>query len=556
MRLTRPVVLLLAVIPGSLIAQEVPLSNWTVPPYRGTTSVQGGLVTMADVTPGIAFVGVSPCRLVDTRQAGFPAGYGVPALAAGAPRNFDLNSDPLCTGIPSGVDAYSLNVTATTTQGPGFILIYPQGGAQPPVSTLNYLANETVANAAIVPAGINGGVTVIAGVSGTNLIIDINGYFSDQYNPGVSFHAVSGTVAPAILGENTSSVVGAIAIRGVITSTTPGLSSTALRGINNGTGTSGIGVWGSHLGGGDGVYGTSANHFGVVGEVSGSPDGASGVVGLATNEVGKTYGVYGQSDSIDVGAAGVFGVDGSGATLAAINVSAGIRGESRGGVGVVGVTEIGLGAAVSGYHVDSSGSVVTHGDLGLVVGSAYGVFSYGDYGGSGAKYFVEPHPNDASKVIRFVSLEGNESGTYFRGRGKFQNGLARIPVPEDFRLVTDPDGLTVQVTPIGELATVAVLKMDLTEIVVKSSRSVEFSYTVNGVRKTHKHLTPIGPGREYMPETPDAKMPLYLTEGQKEMLISNGTYRPDGTVNLETARRLGWDKEWEKRGKPAAQPPD
>jgi hypothetical protein len=49
-------------------------------------------------------------------------------------------------------------------------------------------------------------------------------------------------------------------------------------------------------------------------------------------------------------------------------------------------------------------------------------------------------------------------------------------------------------------------------------------------------------------------MPLYLTEGQKEMLISNGTYQPDGTVNMETARRLGWDKEWEKRGRLAPQP--
>ena len=80
---------------------------------------------MTDVTPGTGFVGVAPCRLVDTRQAGFPAGYGTPALAGGVPRNFDLNSDPLCTGIPAGVASYSLNITATNTQGPGFILIYP-----------------------------------------------------------------------------------------------------------------------------------------------------------------------------------------------------------------------------------------------------------------------------------------------------------------------------------------------------------------------------------------------------------------------------------------------
>ncbi|MBC8647844.1 MAG: hypothetical protein H7X85_11815, partial [Thermoanaerobaculia bacterium] len=68
----------------------------------------------------------------------------------------------------------------------------------------------------------------------------------------------------------------------------------------------------------------------------------------------------------------------------------------------------------------------------------------------------------------------------------------------------------------------------------------------NGVRRSHKHLTPIGPGTEFMPETPDATMPAYLTDVQKEMLISNGTYREDGTVNMETAKRLGWDKVWEK----------
>jgi hypothetical protein len=64
-----------------------------------------GLTTMTDVTSGVGFVGVAPCRLVDTRQAGFPAGYGPPALTQGALRNFDLNSDPLCTGIPAEVEA-------------------------------------------------------------------------------------------------------------------------------------------------------------------------------------------------------------------------------------------------------------------------------------------------------------------------------------------------------------------------------------------------------------------------------------------------------------------
>jgi len=166
---------------------------------------------------------------------------------------------------------------------------------------------------------------------------------------------------------------------------------------------------------------------------------------------------------------------------------------------------------------------------------------------TGTKSFIEPHPTDASRVVRYVSLEGPEAGTYFRGRGKFQNGLAMIEVPEDFRMVTDTEGLSVQVTPIGELATVAVLRIDLDGILVKASRNVEFFFTVNGVRRTQKDWKPIGPGEEFMPRSADARMPAYLAEGQKALLISNGTYNADGTVNRETAERLGWAKTWKER---------
>ncbi len=40
-----------------------------------------------------------------------------------------------------------------------------------------------------------------------------------------------------------------------------------------------------------------------------------------------------------------------------------------------------------------------------------------------------------------------------------------------------------------------------------------------------------------------------LSPEQKRRLIANGTYDPDGTVNTETARRLGWEKAWEDREK-------
>ena len=48
----------------------------------------------------------------------------------------------------------------------------------PPVSTLNFLAGETVANAAIVPLSSDGSVSVVFGVSGGDVILDTNGYYS------------------------------------------------------------------------------------------------------------------------------------------------------------------------------------------------------------------------------------------------------------------------------------------------------------------------------------------------------------------------------------------
>lgn len=83
-------------------------------------------------------------------------------------------------------------------------------------------------------------------------------------------------------------------------------------------------------------------------------------------------------------------------------------------------------------------------------------------------------------------IRKTEAGTYFSGRAKFQNGTARIPVPEHFRIVTNAEGLTVQITPIGAMPNFAVMKMDLNDIVVQASRNVEFSYLVQGFARVSK----------------------------------------------------------------------
>jgi hypothetical protein len=172
----------------------------------------------------------------------------------------------------------------------------------------------------------------------------------------------------------------------------------------------------------------------------------------------------------------------------------------------------------------------------------------GGLAGTGTKSFIEPHPTDPTLAIQYVSLEGPEAGTYFRGRGKFERGMATIAVPETFRMVTAEEGLTIHITPIGEMATFAVVRLGLDEIVVKGSRNVEFCFMVNGVRRAYKEWDPIKSSTlAFRPASSEDSIPDNLSEEERARLIANGTYTKDGKVNLETARKLGWDKAWRKK---------
>jgi hypothetical protein len=160
---------------------------------------------------------------------------------------------------------------------------------------------------------------------------------------------------------------------------------------------------------------------------------------------------------------------------------------------------------------------------------------------------VEPHPADAMKSIHYVSLEGNEAGTYFRGTARTVRGHAVIPVPEDFRIVTDEEGLTVQLTTVGGAATIYVESEDLNQIVVRSSKDVTFHYLVQGIRPDYKNFKPVVDGTDYMPQGPGEILPAAWPEKIKRALISNGTYNADGTVNMSTAEKVGWTKVWADR---------
>ncbi len=143
-------------------------------------------------TAPLHFVGITPCRVADTRGNGFTGQYGAPALTP-AGRNMVITAQ---CGIPADAQAVSFNFTAVNVPAAGFLVAYPTGGAFPPVATMTYNQNTpNLSNAAVVPLGAGGAITVVAAVVNIDLVVDVNGY----YRPGVvtGLNGLSGNVTLA-----------------------------------------------------------------------------------------------------------------------------------------------------------------------------------------------------------------------------------------------------------------------------------------------------------------------------------------------------------------------
>jgi hypothetical protein len=196
-----------------------------------------------------------------------------------------------------------------------------------------------------------------------------------------------------------------------------------------------------------------------------------------------------------------------------------------------------MGTAVLGEALASGGYAVgVRGRTNSVNG--FGLFADGNLGVTGAKSFVQPHPEDPTKEIRFYCLEGNESGTYFRGVAKVVGGVARIAVPEDFRLASESQGLSVMLTAKGR-AQIWYESADLESVVVKSDRDVEFSYVVQGVRRGHADMPTIAPNTSFRPTTRGEAYGTGLRPEVRRILVDNGLLNADGTPNEAVATRLG-----------------
>ena len=194
-------VLLLTTCSGLALAErkEQPVENWVAPAsWSPDSSLQASAKREAsnNFSHPVPFIPLTPCRLADTRGNGFGGAFGPPSLAPGMARNFPAAGN---CGIPPSAAAISFNFTVVRTQGSGYLLVYPAGGARPGTSTLNYVAGQIIANNSVVAIGDAGAITVEVAGGQADLIIDVNGYYGGSLV--TSLNGMSGDLTVAA-GEN------------------------------------------------------------------------------------------------------------------------------------------------------------------------------------------------------------------------------------------------------------------------------------------------------------------------------------------------------------------
>ena len=118
-------------------------------------------------TGGLSLYNVTPCRVVDTRN---PA--GTPPFSG----KKDVPVTGGSCGLPVTAQAFVLSATVVPPAALGFLTLWPQGQAQPAVSTLNALDAAVTSNLAIVPT-TNGSISAFPS-NPTHMIIDVFGYFA------------------------------------------------------------------------------------------------------------------------------------------------------------------------------------------------------------------------------------------------------------------------------------------------------------------------------------------------------------------------------------------
>ncbi|MBU4263901.1 MAG: hypothetical protein KKC76_18755 [Proteobacteria bacterium] len=168
-----------------------------------------------------------------------------------------------------------------------------------------------------------------------------------------------------------------------------------------------------------------------------------------------------------------------------------------------------------------------------------------------SKSFVQPHRDDPTKEIVYVSMESPENVIFLRGSTELVDGEAIIDLPEAWQLAAAKDSLTVTVTPEQGWAPLYVAEKSVDQVIIRSAETrygdVAFSYHISALRQgfeeheaiqDNSHFTADNVSawefeNRYIDDTPSNK-------AIREMLKENGIMTAEGKLSKDMAAKLGW----------------
>ncbi|RXM52224.1 MULTISPECIES: beta strand repeat-containing protein [unclassified Chryseobacterium] len=261
-------------------------------------------------------------------------------------------------------------------------------------------------------------------------------YTNTVNNPSTLFSLINDGDGTSLEGVNNTTTSSIAAVRGIVSNTAPGGFSSAVRGINNGTGGLGIGVWGSQAGSGWGVYGVTPNGLGVYGNSSANGTGVyansntgTGLTATSNNGIPASISIFNNANNNNALSVSTVG-NGTVVNVTTSGNGAGVNSSTGAGFAVHGSTSSQSSAGIVGDNTGAGEAVVgrTTSDIaGAVVGR-------NDGGGYGVRGFIA------------TSTTGTGIGVY--GQVGLNNSTGRAGRFENFNQ-TNTDANTFEVQSNG-----------------------------------------------------------------------------------------------------------
>ena len=119
---------------------------------------------------GAGFVGVTPTRILDTRNGAGP-------LHPGETRSLTVTRGPVpAMGSPTPPRAVVLNVTVTNPSSASYLTVFPDGSL-PLASDLNFVPGQTVPNLVVVKVAPDGTIKLFNPFGSVDVVVDLVGWY-------------------------------------------------------------------------------------------------------------------------------------------------------------------------------------------------------------------------------------------------------------------------------------------------------------------------------------------------------------------------------------------